>query len=137
MYLSAWGIMKFILGAFLNILRNSKHSLDILHESLDTTMVVTTLRNMLGLTLLWAFFGVFSPFCIIFLKYYFSSEKRSFIWIIEICCWDMKKIYVYIIYIYNTIFCICILYIYYTYSIKIISFVTSHILEIYLFALFD
>lgn len=136
MYLSAWGIMKLILGAFLNILRNSKHSLDILHENLDTTRVVTTLRNVLGLTLLWAFFGVFGPFCSIFLKYYFSSEKKEF----HLNYWDMLLRYednLCIYYIYNTIFCIYILYIYYTYSIKIISFVTSHILEIYLFALFD
>ena len=54
-----WSILGPTLGTFLNALRKLKHSLDILHECLDITMVVTKLRNVLGLPLLWAFFGCF------------------------------------------------------------------------------
>ena len=60
--------MQPILWIFLNALRNLKHSLDILHECLYITVVVTKLRNVFGLSLLWTFFGVFGPFCTMFLK---------------------------------------------------------------------
>ena len=53
---------------FLNVLRNLKHSLDILHGCLDITMVVSKLKNIFSLTQCWTFFGVFSPFFIMFFK---------------------------------------------------------------------
>ena len=38
---SAWGITQPIWSIFLNVLRNLKHSLDILHECFNITVVVT------------------------------------------------------------------------------------------------
>ena len=45
-YPSLWGIMQPMLGIFLNVLRNLKHSLDLLHECHDITVMVTKLRTM-------------------------------------------------------------------------------------------
>ena len=52
-----------ILGIFLNDLRNLKDSLDILHECIDITAVVTKLKNVSGFPLLWTFCGVCGTFC--------------------------------------------------------------------------
>ena len=57
-----------ILGVLPNILRNVKQSLDNLYEWLDITAVVTKLRNVLDLALLWIFLGAFDLFCTTFLK---------------------------------------------------------------------
>lgn len=65
-YPSASGIMQYlepILIIFLNVMRNLKLSLDILNKCLCITVVVTKLKNVLGLPLLWKFFGVFGQFC--------------------------------------------------------------------------
>ena len=56
------------LGILLNVLRNLKHYIDIWHECLDITVVLTKLRNVLGFPLLWTFLGVLGPFNTIFFK---------------------------------------------------------------------
>ena len=60
-----------ILGILLNILRNVKHFLDILHECLDITVVVTKLRNGLPLLGSPSALSIFGYFWSIF--YYFSK----------------------------------------------------------------
>ena len=57
-----------ILGIFLNVLRNVKHSLDFFHECLNITVAVTKLRKVLGLPLSWTFLFAFGSFCTISLK---------------------------------------------------------------------
>ena len=57
-----------ILGTFCNALKHLKHSLDILHECLDITVVVTKLKFVLGLYKLLTFFSIFGPLCTIFLN---------------------------------------------------------------------
>ena len=56
-----------ILGIFLNVLGNLIYFLDILLECLDITVVVTKLKNMFGLFLLWICLGVFGPIGIMLL----------------------------------------------------------------------
>ena len=50
-----WGelnnIFGSILGIFLDVLRNVKHSLDFFHQCLNITVVVTKLRKVRGLPL--------------------------------------------------------------------------------------
>ena len=54
----------------LHVLRNLKHSLDILQESLDITVVITKLKTVLGLPVFWTFCNAFDPFCSMLLKDY-------------------------------------------------------------------
>ena len=61
--LSFMQYLESILIIFLNVMRNLKHSLDILNKCLFITVVVTKLKNVLDLSLLWKFFGVFGQFC--------------------------------------------------------------------------
>ena len=63
---SARGIMQTILGIFHNISRNLKYSLDILQECLEITAMVTKVKNVLGLPLLWTFLGISVPFYTMF-----------------------------------------------------------------------
>lgn len=67
-YHCAKGILQLILGIFLKVLINLKHSVDILNECLDITVVVIKLWNVLGLPLLWLFLTIFCIFCNTFLE---------------------------------------------------------------------
>ena len=64
-----------ILDIFLNVLENLKYFLDILLECLDITVVVTKIKNMLGLFLLWICLGVFGPIGIMLLC---TSNSREY-----------------------------------------------------------
>ena len=56
-----WRFFGPILSIFFHVLRNEKHSLDIFHECLDIKVVVTKLRNVLGIPQRWGFFWCFWP----------------------------------------------------------------------------
>ena len=61
-----------VFGIFLNLLRNLKHSLDILHECFGVTLMVSKQENVLCLLLLltyWCFWSMF---------YYFPQIVRNY-----------------------------------------------------------
>ena len=58
-----FSIFGTILAIFLNVLRNVKNSFDILHKCFHITVMVTKLKNVLGISMLWIFLDIFCPFC--------------------------------------------------------------------------
>ena len=77
-------------GIIVNALRNSKHSLNVLHQFLDITVVVTKLKNVLG-SLCFAHFVVFLVrFAICSSN---SREPRNiFIWIFVYLSFSKYKV---------------------------------------------
>ena len=77
-------------GIIVNALRNSKHSLNVLHEFLDITVVVTKLKNVLG-SLCFVHFVVFLVRFVIC-----SSNGREplniFIWIFVYLSFSKYKV---------------------------------------------
>lgn len=55
-------------GYISQCLERLKTDIDILNKCLDISVVVTKLKNMLWLSLLWTFYDVFGPFCTMFPK---------------------------------------------------------------------
>ena len=79
-----WGhcpVFELIFVIFLNVLRNLKDFLDILHKWLDITVVITKFKNVLDFPLLWTFVVYFWSILYYLLHIVWNHLKFSFVWI--------------------------------------------------------